>query len=236
LIAKTGARAQGKSKDSCSEKNRTRKNAKEGFSEKKPADEHADIKGMSLEELAAAINAGHIGVEGEIHTARQHALAALTGALRTGAYLREVHRRFGLHGWVPWTQQHCPVLPIKSAYRYKKLAEKFPHVRNPAEIVNLRQAYIEVGILPEKTAKENHKKVPDLESVPPAGTDFRARVRSMREFCRAGFDALDVTTLDETERAGLEAELQALRTVLDTALRRLQGLGASGSMIGKAVS
>ena len=187
-------------------------------------------------ELATAINEGRDNVEGEIHTARQHALAALMGALRTGAYLREVRRRFGLHEWIPWIQQHCPGLPMKSAYRYKKLAEKFPHMRNSEEIVNLRQAYIAIGIFPD-APQQQQKSAPDLSSGPtPSGPDLQAGAKSMRDFWGAQLERLDLTTLEEPERMGLQSELTALREMLDSMIRRLTGLAMplSGSATGKA--
>ena len=188
---------------------------------------------MSSAELAIAINEGHAIVEGEIHTARRHASAALEGALRTGAYLREVQRRFGKSEWWPWVRKHCPHLSKSTAYRYIDLVRKFPHVRTAQEIPNLRQAYLAVGIIPDGPSKKG-KAPPNLNEVPASsGTDLQARVRSMREFCGAQLGALDVTTLDEIGRTGLHEELTALRSMLDEVLGRIQKVGLVKTMDGK---
>jgi len=62
-----------------------------------------------------------------IHTATQHNAAALMGALWTGAFLGEVHRRVGGSAWDPWVEEHCKDLEVKTAYKYMKLAVKVAH-------------------------------------------------------------------------------------------------------------
>jgi hypothetical protein len=101
--------------------------------------------------LVAAINSGHKDIQAAAHTASRHTANALTGALRTGALLAEVHRREKKTGWGAWVEKNCPELPISTAYRYMGLARKFPHVRMGQEITGLRQAYIAVGMMPDKT-------------------------------------------------------------------------------------
>jgi len=178
------------------------------------------IRKMSEAELATAINGGHQQIEVEIHTARQHASAALMGALQAGAFLMEVHRRFGKSGWGKWAEQHCPALPISTAYRYMDLSRKFPHVRTPEKISGLRQAYIAVGILPDAPAKKTQP--PNLDSVPAStGTDLLARVRSLRAFYVTELEKFDYATLEPSVRRQLRQEITALLTQLNVFVERM---------------
>ena len=160
--------------------------------------------------LVAAINSGHKDIQSAAHTAKQHAANALTGALRTGALLVEVHRREEKAGWGAWIEKHCPELPISTAYRYMGLARKFPHVRMGQEITGLRQAYIAVGMMPEKSSGKE-KKAPDLTSVPPpTGTDVVTRMKSTRDFLGAELERVNPAALDKAGRKALLAEINAL--------------------------
>ena len=170
---------------------------------------------MTEQALAEAINAGCGEVESAVHTAYQHAANALTGALRTGALLGEVHRRGQNKGFGAWVTENCPKLPVSTAYRYKDLAKKFPHVRNGHEIVSLRQAYLAVGLIHEK-APEKEKKAPDLRVVPgPLGTDLTARVKSNREFLGAELGKVNPATLNDAQRQALVAEITTLIAELE---------------------
>lgn len=182
-----------------------------------------DIKTMSEQDLATAINGGHRLIESEIHTARKHASAALMGALKTGAYLQEAHRRFKKAGWGSWVRKHCPSLPISTAYRYKDLAVKFPHVRKVEEITTLRQAYIAVGIVPEDTVKK--KVQPDLSKAPAFnGTDLVARVKNMREFYDTNLNQFDYGKLEPKVRNQLKVEIKSLLTSLHRLIQRVKAL------------
>lgn len=159
--------------------------------------------------LVAAINSGHKDIRLAAHTATRHAAIALTGALRTGALLAEVHRREKKAGWGAWIEKNCPELPISTAYRYMGLARKFPHVRMGQEITGLRQAYIAVGMMPEKSPGKE-KKAPDLTSVPPTGTDVVTRMKSTRDFLGAELERVNPAALDKAGRKALLAEINAL--------------------------
>ena len=168
------------------------------------------LKQLPEPDLAAAINSGYETTRSAVHSAKQHNANALAGALRTGALLSEVHRREGKSGFGPWVQKNCPELPLSTAYRYWTLARKFPHVRTDKEIVGLRQAYVAVGIIPEKPA-EKKKKAPDLTVVPtPTGTDVLTRVQSNRAFLGAELGRVNPTNMDAAARTALLAEINAL--------------------------
>ena len=160
--------------------------------------------------LVAAINSGHKDIQSAAHTAKQHAANALTGALRTGTLLAEVHRREKKAGWGAWIEKNCPGLPVSTAYRYMGLARKFPHVRMGKEIIGLRQAYIAVGMMPEKCSVKQ-KKAPDLTSVPPpTGTDVTTRMKSTREYLGAELERVNPAALDKAGRKALLDEINAL--------------------------
>ena len=144
----------------------------------------------------------------------------MAGALRTGALLGEIHRRVGKSGFGVWLENNCPELPSATAYRYKKLAEKFPHVRTDKEIVGLRQAYVAAEIIPEKPAAKKMK-APDLTSMPtPTSTDVLTRVQSNRAFLGAELGRVNPTTMDAAALDALLAEINALIDQL-TAVRKV---------------
>lgn len=201
-----------------------------------------DRSKLTEAELAAAINGAHQQSEVGLHNARKHAETALTGALAAGAYLQEVHRRKEKSGWGNWVREHCPQLPISTAYRYMDLARKFPRVRKPDEISNLRQAYIAVGILPEAPAKVEPKQAPALHHVAPVPvTDLVARVKSTWAFLNVEFESADFVAMEETQRQRLQQEISVLLDGLTEIMARLTrdtpaSLGGtdSGTVDGKA--
>jgi hypothetical protein len=171
----------------------------------------AELAVLTDEELANAINEGHQRIESGIHSARKHAWMALIGALRAGPYLQESLRRCKAKRieWRDWINLHCPLLGLSTAYRYIDLAKRFPHVRNPSEITNLRQAYLVTGILPDGPKKERKK--PDLQKIHAfTGTDVVARVKTLRTFLAAGLGKFEVTTLEKPVRNSLKKEIAAL--------------------------
>ena len=181
-----------------------------------------DLSKLSEVELATAINGAHQQSEVGIHNARKHAETALTGALAAGAYLQEVHRREGKSGWGNWVKGHCPQLPISTAYRYMDLARKFPRMRKPEEIRNLRQAYIAAGILLETPAKAEAKQAPALHHVEPATvTDLVARVKSTWAFLGVEFENADFVAMEETQRQRLQQEISVLLNGLTEIMAQL---------------
>jgi hypothetical protein len=178
----------------------------------------AELKEMSLDDLAAGINERLPEIEVLVSGARAQAEQALKVAIETGHYLNAAKQRTEKGQWLVWLAKYCSGLSRATAYRYQALAKNssagnLSHVRNGQSAMTIRQAYRATGILPDEPAK---KKAPDLEAVPPAFkvTDLVAQIKAFTEFLKS-------VPLEKVERP-FEDQLHRELDVLGAACRDVQ--------------
>jgi len=144
------------------------------------------LKGLSLDELAAGINARLPEIDSSVCNARAQAAYALRVAVETGHYLNAAKQQTEKGQWLVWLARHCPGLAQATAYRYQRLAQQsanLSHVINGKPANGIRQAYRAVGILPDEPASK--KKAPDLDAaLDVETTDLLAKVKSFTAFLR----------------------------------------------------
>ena len=175
----------------------------------KSADEITENSNLNLSQLSeadlvAAIKSSYAVAESGIISASQQAHRLLKAALETGGYLREAQQRAGKGEgkWKKWMKEHCPDLPLSTAYRYIQLSEKFSHVGKPEDIQNLRQAYIAVGILKMETEKKSKGSA--------GGSKWIAKIKSWRAFYQASWKKADPAKIEAPVREKLANEIKAL--------------------------
>ena len=169
----------------------------------------AGLDKIPLEELAKRINLGFGEVQSGIFDAREHTIKALYAAIKTGHYLNESKRQRPKGEWGTWREKHCPNLSRSTAHRYMDLAknaENVSHVTHEDPIQSLRQAYLAVGLLSERSSSGKKGSDQTKEAKP---ADFLASVKSYRNFLLS-FERRPLETMEPEILDQLSGELSEL--------------------------
>jgi hypothetical protein len=115
------------------------------------------IEVAKLKTLARTIRDGHEATEQFIKSSKDNARDALREAILTGKALMEVKKIVGFGGFERWMKEHCRGISQSTRRRYVSLYNAFgqdkSHMTNLPEM-NLRKAYLQLGIINEPTAVE----------------------------------------------------------------------------------
>lgn len=110
-----------------------------------------------LNALARQIRDGHDATEKLVKSAKDRAREALGEAIITGKALTEAKQIIGFGGFTRWLKEHCKKVSHDTCNRYMSLYNAFgkdsAHVRNLPEM-NLRKAYLQLGIINEPVMNE----------------------------------------------------------------------------------
>lgn len=115
-----------------------------------------------LQALAREIRNVYKETDELICLAQKKGTEAIASAIACGVKLREAKEIVGHGGWEKWLAKHCKGVHGNTARNYMRLS-KAQHVVDLKDCKSLRQAYVEVGIIPEVEPVKAAPAQPDRE-------------------------------------------------------------------------
>jgi len=109
--------------------------------------------GQVAKQLKQEIMVHHEAAVGNALASRQRAADALRSAHRCGQLLEEARTHCGHGEWDAWCRAALPSLSRVTIWRYRKLAKDYPELPEVADADSLRQAYLRLGIVAERSSE-----------------------------------------------------------------------------------